>query len=171
MSQRDMMTRFVRAAPSTPSTPSASGARSVHHAAAARRLFVPPESLAPSPQATPTPSEVAENSDNFVVNFSRIYYNGKRLKAHRLGYGVTHKSQLTNRGERTFWLCKRCYLNYPEDALKAIDGYKHVYKHIAKKHRININTGLLPEADKLVYSSPFAAAKVTGSNRLLSHTP
>ncbi|CAE7021586.1 Transposase protein [Pyrenophora teres f. teres] len=200
MSQRDMMTRFVRAAPSTPSTPSASGARSVHHAAAARRLFVPPESLAPSPQATPTPSgissqvskalEVAEDSDDFVVNFSRIYYNGERLEAHRLGYGVTHKSQLAgkrklslvwrygvkitydslDRGERTFWLCKRCHLDCPEDALKAIDGYKHVYKHMAKKHRIDVDTGLLLEADKLVYSSLFAAAKVAGSNRLLSHT-
>lgn len=201
MSQHAMMRRFVCAAPSTPSTPSTSGARSVHHAAAARRLFVPPELPAPSPQATPTPSgissqvseasEVAEDSDDFVVNFSRVYYNGERLEAHRLSYGVTHKSQLAgkrklslvwqygvkityvspDRGERTFWLCKRCHLDCPHDALKAIDGYKHVHKHMAKKHRIDVATGLLPEADKPVYSSPFAAAKVAGSNRLLSHTP
>ncbi|CAE7020025.1 hypothetical protein HRS9139_02657 [Pyrenophora teres f. teres] len=201
MSQHTMMRRFTSAAPSTPSTPAA---RTVHHAAAARRLLAPPESPAPSPQATPTPSgvssqvseasevdEEAEDSDDFVVDFGRIYYNGERLEPHRLGHAVTHKSQLAGKrkassvwrygvkisydnpsgGEKTFWLCKLCHRSFPHDALKKIDGYDHVKRHMVKKHRINVATGLLPEADKPVYSSPFAAAKVAGSNRLVSHTP
>ncbi|KAF1831813.1 hypothetical protein BDW02DRAFT_474756, partial [Decorospora gaudefroyi] len=182
MSQRTMMTRFVR---DPPSTPSASGGRSVHHAAAARRLFAPPESPAPSPQATPMPSgissqvsealEVAEDRDSFVVDFHRLYYNNERLDPNRLGYGVKHKSQLAGKRKRKpspIWRYGRCHQDRCEDAIKALNGYKHVVNHMAMRHRIDVETGLLPEtANKPVYSSPFDAARVAGSNRLLSHTP
>ncbi|RYN48425.1 hypothetical protein AA0114_g7239 [Alternaria tenuissima] len=42
-----------------------------------------------------------------------------------------------------------------------------------KVHRIDVNTGLLPEVvqEDLRWSSPFDAARVAGSNRLVSHTP
>ena len=42
-----------------------------------------------------------------------------------------------------------------------------------KLHRIDVNTGLLPEIvlEEPKWSSPFDAARVAGSNRLVSHTP
>ena len=73
---------------------------------------------------------------------------------------------------RQYWLCKRCYNERSKDSVRAVDGYKHIVNHMKKLHRVHVNTGLLPEvvAEGPRWGSPFDAARIAGSNRLVSHT-
>jgi hypothetical protein len=70
-------------------------------------------------------------------------------------------------------LCQRCHNEHAKDSVKAVDGYNHIVNHMKKYHQIDVKTGLLPEAalPPPSWGSPFDAAKVAGSNRLVSHTP
>jgi hypothetical protein len=38
-------------------------------------------------------------------------------------------------------------------------------------HRIDPNTGLMPDPSPLTFASPFKAAAVTGSSTVVAHTP
>ena len=169
---------------------------------AASRRTASSESLSQLPPVTPTPlgisSQVSElsfddNEPAFDVDFSHVYKLGQRLDPQSLSYAVKNKSQLL--GKRTvsriwrygvhltykeidgkikqYWLCKRCHNEQLKDQIKTVDGYNHIINHMKKVHRIDVNTGLLPEVvqEDLRWSSPFDAARVAGSNRLISHTP
>jgi len=192
---------FLRATPSTPSANSSTSNRRPFHAAAARREL-PAESPAQSSPVTPTPSGVSsqvsesysgDHESLFEVDFERVYKSGVRLDPRRLSYSVKHKSQLAGKRRistvwrygadlqyddldskpRQVWLCKRCHDTYSKHAAQFVDGYKHIASHMAKLHRIDVNTGLLPEVvvETPRFNSPFDAARVAGSNKLVSHTP
>jgi hypothetical protein len=101
----------------------------------------------------------------FEVDFQRVYKAGTRLEPQRLSYAVAHKSQLAGKRsvspiwrygvhlmynnleskQKHYWLCKRCHSEHNKDSVKAVNGYKHIVNHMAKYHRINVNTGLLPK--------------------------
>ncbi|KAF1964207.1 hypothetical protein BU23DRAFT_575864 [Bimuria novae-zelandiae CBS 107.79] len=192
---------FLRGAPSTPSVNSSASNRRPYHAAASRRR-VPSESPSQLPPVTPTPSGISsqaselypeDNESWLEVDFERVYKSGVRLEPQRLSYAVKHKSQLAGKRAissiwrygvhlkyndpdgklRHYWLCKRCHSEHSKDSVKAVDGYKHIVNHMAKYHRIDVNTGLLPEVvtEEPRWSSPFDAARAAGSNSLVSHTP
>jgi hypothetical protein len=195
------MRSFLRGAPSTPSVNSSASNRRPYHAAASRRRD-PSKSPSQLPPVTPTPLGISsqaselypnDNESSFEVDFHRVYRAGNRLEPERLSYAVTHKSQLAGKREispiwrygvrllysdpegkqRHYWLCQRCHNEHAKDSVKAVDGYNHIVNHMKKYHRIDVKTGLLPEAalPPPSWGSPFDAAKVAGSNRLVSHTP
>lgn len=187
--------------PSTPSANSSASNRRPYHAAASRRSAPSesPSQLPPvTPTPSGISSQASElypddNESSFEVDFHRVYRAGKRLEPERLSYAVTHKSQLAGKREispiwrygvrlmysdpegkqRHYWLCRRCHNEHAKDSVKAVDGYNHIVNHMKKYHRIDVKTGLLPEValPPPSWGSPFDAAKVAGSNRLVSHTP
>ena len=69
------------------------------------------------------------------------------------------------------WLYKLCHLKREYNDTRKVIGTAHITEHMRVAHRIDPATGLLPESSpKPTFASPFEAAKVAGTNMIVSHT-
>lgn len=182
----------------------------VYHSAGSKTLQKMPRAsssttptLSPSPLASSSPSITTPSQPShtfpddrsrvhgvqFNIDFQRVYYNGSRLNAHRLGYRVRHKSALGGRREsaafwsygielqyqeagRTsrFWLCKACHEAGSTPDAFLINGTAHITAHLLRQHRIDPKTGLLPD-NPTTPKDPWEAARIAGSSTYTAHTP
>lgn len=180
----------------------------VYHSAGSKTLGkMARASSSTSSSASPTPHPSIEASDSsssqvypaetnrihgvkFNVDFHRVYHNGERLNASRLGYRVRYKAHLAGRRESAahwsygvelqyvesdgsisrYWLCRACHESMSTPDALRINGTVHITNHLIRKHQIDPRTGLIPDG-RPTPENPWEAARVAGSSTCTTHTP